>query len=78
MDWTPYAPIIIAVIAYIIQLNLFARPEDLERKHREILEDARKEFASSQQVTDIKEEMAYIKNKLDKIYDCLTDRNNCY
>lgn len=31
-----YAPYVVIVIAFIIQNNLFVRPEALERKHREV------------------------------------------
>lgn len=32
-----YSPIIIVVVAYIVQNNLFVKPETLEQKHKEIL-----------------------------------------
>lgn len=39
-----FAPIIIVIIAFIWQHNVFVRPEQLEKKHREILDDVKKDF----------------------------------
>lgn len=47
MDYTKlehYAPYIIFVLMFIWQNNIFVRPEALEKKHREILEDIKKNF----------------------------------
>lgn len=34
-----YAPIVIVILLFMWQNNVFVRPEQLEKKHREILED---------------------------------------
>lgn len=34
-----YAPIVIVLLMFFWQNNVFVRPEQLERKHREILDD---------------------------------------
>lgn len=47
---------------------------DLERKHREILEDAEKKFASLSMVNDLKSQFNEIKQKIDQIYDFLLER----
>lgn len=39
-----YAPIIIVVLMFFIQNKIFVKPEDLEKKHREILEDCDKKL----------------------------------
>lgn len=39
-----YAPYVVIIIAFIIQNNLFVRPEALERKHREISEETDKKI----------------------------------
>lgn len=39
-----FAPIIIVILAFIWQHNVFVRPEQLEKKHREILDDVKKDF----------------------------------
>lgn len=69
-----YAPIVIMIIGFIFQHNIFVRPEKLEEKHRLILDDVRKEFASKDSVDDVKAELRDIKAKIDKIYDLVKDR----
>ena len=44
-------------------------PEQLEKKHREILDDVEARFASNASVKDLKEQVCEIKEKVDKIYD---------
>lgn len=39
-----YAPILIVAIMYFIQNNIFVKPEQLEKKHREILKDVKKDY----------------------------------
>lgn len=66
-----YSPIIIAVMVFLIQQRIIVTPEQLERKHREILEDAENRFATLNSVTDLKEQFSDMKEKIDKIYDCI-------
>lgn len=39
-----YAPWILIILIVIWQNNIFVRPEQLEKKHREILVDVKKDF----------------------------------
>ena len=41
-----YAPIIIVALGFIWQNNIFVKPEQLEKKHREILKEIEKEFGN--------------------------------
>lgn len=41
-----YAPIILVVIFFFVQNNLFVKPERLEEKHREILNDVDKKLSA--------------------------------
>lgn len=66
-----YSPIIIAVMVFLIQQRIIVTPEQLERKHREILEDAENRFATLSSVRDLKEQVVDMKEKIDKIYDCI-------
>lgn len=66
-----YSPVIVAIMVFLIQQRIVVTPEQLERKHREILEDAEKKFATLNSVTDLKEQFCDMKDKIDKIYDCL-------
>lgn len=39
-----YAPYIIILLMFLWQNNVFVRPEQLEKKHREILEDVKNDY----------------------------------
>lgn len=39
-----YAPIIVIVLLFFLQQKIFVTPEQLEKKHREILEDVSNKF----------------------------------
>ena len=68
----PYAPVIVAVVVFLIQSSIFTTPAQLERKHREILDDCEKKFASKIAYEELKEDFKYVKEKLDKIYDWMS------
>ena len=66
-----YSPIIIAVIVFMIQQRIVVTPEQLERKHREILHDVDEKFVSIHSFRDLKSQVGEMKEKIDKIYDCI-------
>jgi low affinity Fe/Cu permease len=66
-----YAPIILLVMMFLIQEKIFVTPEQLEKKHREVIRDVEKRFATLENVDDLKNQFVDIKEKIDKIYDCL-------
>lgn len=66
-----YSPVIVAVVVFLVQQRIVVTPEQLERKHREILEDAENRFATLSSVRDLKEQFTDMKEKIDKIYDCI-------
>lgn len=68
-DLLHYSPIIVAIVVFLIQQRIIVTPEQLERKHREILEDAENKFATLNSVKDLKEQFSDMKEKIDKIYD---------
>ena len=39
-----YAPYIVIFLLFVWQNNVFVRPEQMEKKHREILNDVKKDF----------------------------------
>ena len=39
-----YAPYVLIVLLFVLQNNVFVRPEQLEKKHREILRDVKQDF----------------------------------
>ena len=70
-NFVNYAPIIIVVLMFFIQERIFVTPEQLEKKHREIIKDLEERFATINSFDDLKSQFADMKDKIDKIYDCL-------
>ena len=66
-----YAPVIIVVLVFLIQQRIVVTPEELEKKHREILKDIEAKFVPLNSHEDLKNQFSEIKDKIDKIYDCL-------
>ena len=66
-----YAPVIIVVLVFLIQERIVVTPEQLEKKHREILKDVEARFTTIDCHEDLKGQFCEIKDKIDKIYDCL-------
>lgn len=56
---------------YLTQLRIVVTPEQLEKKHREILDDIENKFATQNSVNDLKEQMGDMKEKIDRIYECI-------
>ena len=66
-----YAPVFLVGIALIFQYNLFVTPEKLEHTHREILAEISKVYITKSEFGNVKEQLADINKKIDKIYDTL-------
>lgn len=66
-----YSPIIIVICMFLVQQRIIVTPEQLERKHREILADIEHRFVTLNSYEDLKSQFTEIKDKIDKIYDCL-------
>lgn len=66
-----YSPVIIVVVIFLIQQHIVVTPDQLERKHREILKDIEEKFTTLNSFKDLKANFSEIKEKIDKIYDCL-------
>lgn len=66
-----YSPILIAVMVFLIQQRIVVTPEQLEKKHREILKDVEEKFVTLHSFNDLKEQFSDMKEKIDKIYDCI-------
>ncbi len=64
-----YSPVIVAVMIFLIQQRIVVTPEQLEKKHREIIEDIEEKFVSIHSFNDLKEQFSEMKDKIDKIYD---------
>lgn len=66
-----YSPVLIVVIMFLIQQRIVVTPEELERKHRQILQEIEEKFVTRNSYEDLKSQFVEIKEKIDKIYDCL-------
>lgn len=66
-----YSPVLVAVLVFLIQQRIVVTPEELEKKHREILSDIEDRFVTRNSYDDLKSQFTDMKEKIDKIYDCL-------
>ena len=66
-----YSPIIITVVVFLIQQRIVVTPEQLEKKHLEILKDVESKFVTRSSYEDLKSQFSDMKEKIDKIYECL-------
>lgn len=66
-----YAPVLIVVTVFLLQQRIVVTPEELERKHRQILQEIESKFVTLNSYEDLKSQFSEIKDKIDKIYDCL-------
>ena len=68
-----YAPIIIVIILFLIQNRMVVTPEQLEKKHREILDDVSKKYATQSIVNELRSQIHEMADKVDKIYNFLLE-----
>lgn len=72
-----FAPIIVVILMFIWQNNVFVRPEQLEKKHREILDDIKKNFvelnAYKEFQNHVLKEIETIKSDMNKGFDELKE-----
>ncbi len=67
-----YGPLIIVVLGFLWQHNVFTTPEQLEKKHREILDDCFAKFVSMEVFkefqSETKEDFKEIKGGINDLY----------
>lgn len=66
-----YSPVIVAVVIFLVQQRIVVTPEELERKHRQILHEIETKFVTLNSYENLKSQFSDMKEKIDKIYDCL-------
>lgn len=69
-----YLPAGLVFIAVIFQYNLFVTPEQLELKHREILNYISQNYSTKEQYNDLKTQLNAMQIKIDKIYEVIMKR----
>ena len=65
-----YAPYLVILLMFIWQNNIFVRPEQLEKKHREILENIKEKYV---EINAYKEFQNHIYSKLDELTGSIDD-----
>ncbi|MBR6298508.1 MAG: hypothetical protein IKR34_04625 [Candidatus Gastranaerophilales bacterium] len=65
-----FAPYIVILLMFIWQNNIFVRPEELEKKHREILENIKEKYV---EINAYKEFQNHIYSKLDELTGSIDD-----
>ena len=70
-DFIEFAPILIVLLGFIWQYKVFVTPEELERKHREILEDVDRKYTTKTEARNLEEKLDDMQRKIDMIYDKL-------
>jgi len=65
-----FAPIITVVLIFFWQNNVFVKPEQLEKKHREILENIKDKYV---EINAYKEFQNHIYSKLDELTGSIDD-----
>lgn len=65
-----YAPYVVIFLLFVWQNNVFVRPEQLEKKHREILDDIKDKYV---EINAYKEFQNHIYSKLDELTGSIDD-----
>jgi hypothetical protein len=76
-QYTPIAAIIIAVVGFCVQFGMFVRPVELEKKHREILNDVENKYLSLSVFNEFKKNVEDRMEKIDRIYECIVENKSC-
>jgi len=72
-----YAPIIIVILGFIWQNNIFVKPEQLEKKHREIVDEVAVKIKDKYvELNAYKEFQNHIYSKLDEVSGNIEDLKN--
>lgn len=73
-----FAPYILVVMMFFYQNKVFVRPADVEKKHREILNDVKRDFVAINAYKEFQShmysQMDEIKHSLDEIKGALMQR----
>lgn len=70
-EFLPYSPILIVVIVFLLSYRIFVTPEQLEKKHRDIIQEIENKFVTKDVVNALKEDIQEVKKKVNDIYDFL-------
>lgn len=68
---TRYAPLALIIFAIFFQYNLFVTPQELEKQHREVLEEVSEKYMTKEESNNLKAQLSDMQKKVDKIYDVI-------
>ena len=71
MDYLEFAPIIIVVMGFFIAYRVFVTPEYLQRELEKLNEKFVRKEVHDLAIQELKDDIAEIKEKVEKIYDKL-------
>lgn len=73
-EFMGYAPVIIVILMFIWQNNVFVRPEQLEKKHREIIKEVETEIKDKYvEINAYKEFQNRVYSELAKVSDGINE-----
>lgn len=73
-EFMGYAPVIIVILMFIWQNNVFVRPEQLEKKHREIIKEVSAEIKDKYvEINAYKEFQNRVYSELAKVSDGINE-----
>ena len=67
-----FAPLIVALVYFLLQAKIVATPAQLEEKHRRIINEISEHFVTKDSYNELRSDFSYIKEKIDKIYEMIT------
>ena len=70
-----YAPFAVVAISLMFQWNLFVTPDQLEIKHREIVQYVSSTYLTKEQAKDLRTQLNEMQKKIDRIYEVVTSYN---
>lgn len=70
-----YAPLLLIVFVFFLQYKIFVTPEQLEKKHKKIIEEIENRFAQKEVVNILYSDFHDVKEKIDRIYELLINNN---
>ena len=68
----PFAPLIVALVYFLLQAKIVVTPAQLEEKHRRIINEVSEHFVTKDSYNELRDDFGYIKEKIDKIYEMIT------
>jgi len=64
-----YAPTVLVILMFLLHNKFFVTPEQLERRHRDIIKEVENRFAPLISMDELKQQFSEVKEKIDKIYE---------